>query len=201
MRFNENYEEGIIQLERYFEKGLWESLASKKAYKKYVKKEKKTFEGAKARSLLPYRQYSVTNNVIVPLLCAPLIRRFCSGFLFSCFIPTSVHEVGYNTDIVLFGCQDFSLFGWSLLWMPNWLLPAVFLLSLPVFAVPDTYLMYHTCASILILVSTWRALRIFVTSCKVGGRTYLCTYVYVTPAIFKFNRISQFVTFKLIYAK
>lgn len=154
----------------------------------------------KARNLLSYRQYSVNSNIIIPLLCASLIRRFCNVFLFSCLISTSVHEVGYNTDIVLFGCQDFPLSGWSLLWMPNWLLPAVFFLSLPVFSVPDTYLMYHTCASILILVSMWRALRIFVISCKIEGKACLCTCVSVceTPAISKYNRASRFVTFKSI---
>lgn len=59
--------------------------------------------------------------------------------------------------------------------MPNWLLLPAFLLSLSlVLAVPNTYLMHHTCVPILILVSTWRALRIVVTGYKVGGGKTRC---------------------------
>lgn len=74
--------------------------------------------------------------------------------------------------------------------MPNWLLcwqVSSFLHPFP--SVSNTYLMHHTCAPILILVSTWRALYIFVTSCKIGkGEREGERELHATPAIFKCNR-------------
>lgn len=115
------------------------------------------------------------NNEVITLCTDKKISRL---FLILCVARDSIQ----------YGYRAVWLSGFCSLWMIAPLnaklvtLLAAFLFSLPVSAIPNTYLMHHTCAPILILVSTW-GVHFRHTGCKIGGESYRAT-----PAISKCNR-------------